>query len=231
LFLASFVRSTFGFGDALIAMPLLAFFINIKTAAPIVAFMSSIIAIYILIGNYKKIRFKAIWQLIIFSIIGIPIGILYLEGAAENLIKIILGIVLILFSTYKLFKPDLLNLNTDKYGWIAGSIAGILGGAYNTNGPPIIIYGSMRKWKPGEFRAILQGIFFPTNIFIVAGHGIAGNWTNEILTTTLIALPFVIISTILGGILNKKISSERFVRFIYIMLIAIALIMIGTTVF
>jgi uncharacterized membrane protein YfcA len=231
LFAATFVRSAFGFGDALIAMPLLTFLIDIKVAAPIVAFMSSIIAIYIIIGNYKQIKIKAIWQLIVFSIIGIPIGLIYLEGAGENLIKIILGIILIFFSLYKLYKPDLLNLKNDKYGWISGLIAGVLGGAYNTNGPPIIIYGSMRNWKPAEFRAILQGIFFPTNLFIVAGHGVAGNWTEDVMKITLYALPVVLFATLLGGYINKRIPAERFAKFIYFMLIVIALTMISATIF
>lgn len=212
-------------------MPLLAFLIDIRTAAPIVAFMSSVIAVYIIIGNYKQIKIKAIWQLIVFSAIGIPIGLIYLEGAAESVIKIILALILIIFSIYKLLKPNLLNLHNDKYGWVSGLIAGILGGAYNTNGPPIIIYGSMRQWKPSEFRAILQGIFFPTNLFIVAGHGIAGNWTDEVLAMTLYALPAVLVATFLGGYINKKIPAERFSKYIYFLLIAIAFTMLFTTIF
>lgn len=230
LFLSSFIRSTFGFGDALIAMPLLSLFIKVETAAPVVAFMSSFIAVYIIIGNYKQIKIKAIWQLILFSAIGIPIGLYYLEGAGEFIIKLVLAFVLITFALYKLYNPHLFSLNNDKTGWIAGLIAGLLGGAYNTNGPPIIIYGSMRNWKPEEFRAILQGIFFPTNLFIVAGHGVAGNWTSDVITYTLFAIPAVVIATVLGGIFNKKIPSQRFSKYIYYLLIIIAIVMLATAI-
>lgn len=50
LFLSTLVRSTFGFGDALVAMPLLALFIAIKTATPVVAIIAPTIAISLLIG-------------------------------------------------------------------------------------------------------------------------------------------------------------------------------------
>ena len=41
LFLGSLVRSTFGFGDALVAMPLLTLLIPIRVATPLVAVASA----------------------------------------------------------------------------------------------------------------------------------------------------------------------------------------------
>jgi hypothetical protein len=38
--------------------------------------------------------------------------------------------------------------------------AGVLGGAYGMNGPPLVIYGSLRGSSPQHFRATLQGYFF-----------------------------------------------------------------------
>lgn len=228
LFLSSLIRSIFGFGDALIAMPLLTMIISAQVAAPIVAFISSIIAISILIYNFKQIKFMSIWQLIFFSAIGIPIGLYFLSGASDIIVKILLALVLIIFSIYKLINPNLLVLKDERYSWIAGLIAGLLGGAYNTNGPPIIIYGTMRQWKPIEFRAILQGIFFPTNLIIIIGHGIAGNWTSEVITLTLYSLPLVIIGIVIGSKINKKINSEKFQKYIYYLLILIAVVMLLT---
>ena len=48
VFLAAFTRSALGFGDALIAMPLLALMVGMKTATPLVALASSTIAATIL---------------------------------------------------------------------------------------------------------------------------------------------------------------------------------------
>jgi len=44
LFLATFVRSTLGFGEALVAVPLLALFIPIKVAAPVAVLISITVA-------------------------------------------------------------------------------------------------------------------------------------------------------------------------------------------
>lgn len=231
LAVSSFVRSSFGFGDALVAMPLLSLFLEVKFAAPIVAFMSAIIAIYILSSSYKQIKFKAVWRLIISSMIGIPFGIIFLQGAAENYIKIFLAVILLVFSLYKLINPKLLRLTNEKYGVFAGFIAGLLGGAYNTNGPPIIIYGTMRNWSPEEFRAILQSIFFPTNLVIIAGHGIAGNISDYSLYVTLISLPFILIATYFGSKINKNFKLDKFQKYVYYLLIALAILMLLTLIF
>lgn len=226
LFFSSFIRSTFGFGDALIAMPLLAFFLPLSLASPLVAVFSTVIATYIIIRNYKQINFRCLWQLVIFTIIFTPAGAFFVKFGGDTTIKILLASILMLFALYNLLKPNLLKLTSDKYAWAFGIIAGFLGGAYNTNGPPIIIYGVMRKWNPKEFRANLQGVFFPANFFIIINHILMGNWTPEVLEYSALALPFVVGATILGDFLSRKIPAEKFRNSIFILIIAIAVVLI-----
>jgi uncharacterized membrane protein YfcA len=228
--LASLVRSTFGFGDALVAMPLLSLFISVKTATPVVAVMAIIISVPIIIANWQSARVKATWQLIISSIVGIPIGVLYLKGAGEDLVKIVLAVVLIIFASYKLFRPDMLRLRSDRTAPFFGILAGMLGGAYNTNGPPIIIFGTLRQWQPQQFRAILQGVFLPTNIFIVAGHLGAGLWTTRVVELFLYALPVIILALITGSRLSLRLDPVRFSRYIYIFLVIIGFVLLGKTI-
>ena len=44
VFIATLIRSTFGFGEALVAVPLLAFFIPLEVAAPLAVLVSITIA-------------------------------------------------------------------------------------------------------------------------------------------------------------------------------------------
>jgi uncharacterized protein len=225
LFISATIRSTFGFGDALIAMPLLTMVIGIKVAAPVVAIFSFIYAVIILVKDWRKIKVSGFKRIIFFVILGIPVGLFYLKDVNENLVKIVLAIILISFSIFQLINPHLLLLKSDKSAFIFGFISGILGGAYNTNGPPIIIYGSLRSWEPERFRAIMQGFFFPTNLFIIIGHGIAGFWTNQVFNWSCLGLPVVIIGIVLGHKLNKLFPAEKFTKWVYIMLIIIGFIL------
>lgn len=166
IFVAAFTRSAFGFGDALIAMPLLSIFIPIEIATPLMGLAGLVITISILIKEWRNVQIKSVLTLIISSLIGISIGIFFIKGNYNELLKIILGSIIVLFSLFNLTKPDLLVLKNEKLAPIFGFIAGILGGAFNTSGPPIVIYSVLRRWKPEYIRATLQGYFLPIGMFV-----------------------------------------------------------------
>jgi len=44
MFLSALIRATFGFGNALVAMPLLALVLDLKSAAPLVALFATVLA-------------------------------------------------------------------------------------------------------------------------------------------------------------------------------------------
>ncbi|MFP4369520.1 MAG: sulfite exporter TauE/SafE family protein [Candidatus Kapaibacterium sp.] len=231
IFFSTLVRSAFGFGDALLAMPLLALLMPVKTAAPVVAMISITVAVYILIGNFRKVEFKSLWVLIVSSILGIPAGLIYLKDTADELVKIVLGVMLMLFALFKLLKPGLIELKSAKSAPVFGFVSGILGGAYNTNGPPVIIYGTLRAWPPDKFRAILQGFFLPVNIFIIIGHYAAGLWTEKAVYLFLWSFPVMAAAILLGSYINKKIPSEKFTKYIYILLFFIGLYLCVNVIF
>lgn len=226
---STILRSTFGFGDALIAMPLLTLVIGVKTAAPLSAFISLIAACCIVLQNRRSFQITGLKRIIISTIIGIPIGLTFLKGANESLVKSILALTLITISLFNLFIPQFFKLKTDKSSFIFGLVSGILGGAYNSNGPPIIIYGILRRWEPERFRTLLQGIFLPTNLFIIIGHGIAGLWTQKVGVLLLLSLPVAIPSIYVGNKLSTRLPQSRFVKLIYILLLIIGVVLLFET--
>jgi uncharacterized membrane protein YfcA len=226
IFISTFTRSALGFGDAVLAMPLLAMLINLRTATPLVAFAASTISITILLGSWREVDFKAAWRLILSSLIGIPLGLYFLIHLPETLVKGVLGVVLILFGLYKLFDPRLPTYRNDLLAYVFGFLGGLLGGAYNTNGPPVVLYGALRGWSPESYRATLQAYFLPTGMTILIGHGLAGLWTPTVLKLYLYALPLILIAIFLGGRLNQYLSSEWFNRIIYAFLIVLGIILI-----
>ena len=92
VFLSILIRSTFGFGEALIAMPLLALIIDLKTAAPLVAIIAGTATFIILITNWHRVQFHSAWRLVVSSLAGIPLGLIFLKGTFDVMMKIILAI-------------------------------------------------------------------------------------------------------------------------------------------
>lgn len=219
LFISTFTRSALGFGDALIAMPLLALVLGMQIATPLVAFGASTIALTILLGEWRSVDIKAAWRLILSSLVGIPIGLFLLKTAPEPVIKGGLGVLLIAFGLLNLINPKLPTFRNEKLAYVFGLVAGVLGGAYNTNGPPVVVYGTLRRWSPDSFRSTLQAYFLPTGGMILISHGLAGLWTPDVLRLYVYALPFIMLAIYLGGRVNKVISSGRFNRIIYASLV------------
>ena len=226
LFLSTFIRSALGFGDALIAMPLLALVIGIQVATPLVAMGASTIAFTILLKSWRKVEIKAAWRLVIATWIGIPLGIFFLKAAPEILVKSLLGILLMGFGAYNLFVPDLPKLLNEKWALVTGLIAGILGGAYNTNGPPVVIYGMLRRWDPEKFRATLQGYFLPTGFAILITHGLAGMWTTQVIRLYGYSIPIIIAAVLLGEKVNLLIPQGKFDKIINGFLVVIGVLLI-----
>ena len=226
LFISTLTRSTLGFGDALVAMPLLVLVIGVRPATPLVALFSTTTALIIAGANWRKIDIKAAWRLILASLLGIPVGLLILAYVSEELVKGILGLCLILFGVYSLTLPVLPPLHESSWAYGFGFIAGILGGAYNANGPPVVLYGTLRRWPPERFRATLQGYFIPTGGLIALSHGLAGLWTGEVFLFYLLALPLVLIAIFLGGKLNGHIPAQYFERLLYLTLVGLGLLLI-----
>ncbi|MHC4441125.1 MAG: sulfite exporter TauE/SafE family protein [Planctomycetota bacterium] len=226
VFFATLVRSIFGFADALIAMPLLAIIVGMKIATPLVAMLFCTVALIILIGSWHSIQFKSAWRLIVSSLLGIPLGLLLLKGLHEGFMKLVLAVILIGFSIYNLVKPHLLQLKDEKFSYIFGFVAGVLGGAYNTSGPPVVIYGALRRWSPVSFRATLQGYFFPTSLIIVISHGLGGLWTRSVVQLYALSLPLVLVAIWIGGRLNATIPQGKFDKYIYILLMAIGVFLL-----
>jgi uncharacterized membrane protein YfcA len=226
LALSAFARGILGFGNALIAMPLMALVISVQIASPVVALANLTGILVILIGDWRSIDFKAAWRLILSSLIGIPIGLYFIKNANESLVRIILGLILALFGLYYLISPRLPYLRGEKTSYGFGLASGILGGAYNSNGPPIVVYGALRRWPPESFRATLQGVFLPTNLLVIVGHVLAGLTTPTVLKLYGFSLPFMVGATLLGIHLGKRIPKGQFNRSVYGFLVLMGVLLI-----
>jgi uncharacterized membrane protein YfcA len=145
LFVATLIRSAFGFGEALIAVPLLALVMPVEVAVPLAVLHSITVAGVVVVQDWHKIHVRSASWLILFSLFGIPLGLLVLMTVAEAVIKAILGLLSMAFSTYCLFSRRQFELKTDRLAWVFGFGAGVLGGAYGMNGPPLVVYGALRR--------------------------------------------------------------------------------------
>lgn len=230
-FLATLIRSTFGFGESLVAVPLLIFFLPLEVAVPLSVLLSVLIAFIVVVQDHRQIQFHSARWLILFALPGIPIGIFLLLYASEVFVKIGLGVLIIAYALFSLFGRNTFRLEKDSKPWlfICGLVSGILGGAYGLNGPPLVVYGNMRQWTAKHFRATLQAYFLPSSLVGLAGYFFKELVNQVVLNYFLISLPAIIPAIFIGRYLNNRLKNDSFFRYIYWGLVIIGILLIGNT--
>jgi uncharacterized protein len=228
IFVATLIRSTFGFGEALFAVPLLALRLPLNVAAPLAVLVSTVIASVVLVQDWRHVELRSAVGLIFSALPGIPLGVLLLARGNEHVIKSILGILIISFSLYCLTAGTARHLPQDDRGWLLGCgfLSGVLGGAYGMNGPPLAIYGALRKWTPQHFRATLQGYFLPASFVGLVGYAALGLWTGLLTRYFLLSLPAVAAAVLLGRVINQRMKGPGFFRLVYVGLIAVGSVLL-----
>jgi uncharacterized membrane protein YfcA len=212
VFFATLIRSTFGFGEALIAVPLLSLVIPIEIAAPVAVLLSITIAAVVVAQDWRKIHLRSTGWLLAPTLVGTPLGIMLLASAHQSLVKGALAMVIVAFAGYSLVGRKPPELHSDSRAWLLGCgfLAGVLGGAYGMNGPPLVVYGAMRRWSPQHFRATLQGYFLPASIATMAGYWLSGLWIPTVTHYYLISLPAALPAILLGRVLNHRLRGDAF---------------------
>jgi uncharacterized protein len=218
IFLAVFTQSLSGFGSALVAMALLPPLIGLQAATPLVALMMTTIEFFLLIRYRQAFNIRAVWRIILAALVGIPLGILFLSRLDEKIVLTILGVVISGYALYALWNFRLPELAHPAWAYAFGFVAGMLGGAYNTSGPPAILYADCRRWGPAEFKSNLQGFFVLSSLFITLGHAWSRNLTPGVWHYYLLSIPALAAGIIAGTRLDKTLNPATFRRVVLILL-------------
>ena len=219
VFAACFTQGLSGFGSALVAMPLLSPMLGLRHAAPLVAMMSGTLQIVLLVRYRRAFNFRAVWRLLVASAVGVPLGVYGLRQIDERITLGLLGVVVLAYAIFVLSGITPPRVTRGLWSYVAGLFGGVLGGAYNTSGPPVILYGDCCRWPPDEFKSNLQGFFSINNGFVLVGHAFAGNVTAAVGWDFLITLPAIAGGVTAALLLDRFISHAVFRKIVLVLLV------------
>jgi len=217
--IAAFIQTLSGFGFALMVMPLLTLLLGLRRAAPLVSMAGLTLYTVNLIRHRHALDYGEVLRLVIASIPGIFLGLWALSHIQETVVTAALGAVLIVYAVYELEKPESLLLHSNSWAYPAGFIAGCLGGAYNTPGPPLVAYGAMRDWSKDEFRGILQAVFLINASLVVASHYLAHHITAQVTEWYLAAVPALLLGVFLGARVDRYLDRTHFRKLVTVMIL------------
>jgi uncharacterized membrane protein YfcA len=233
VFVGALMRAMFGFGEAIVSMPLLALLpLPLQVSVSLIGLAGLTVALLTVLSGWRHIERPVLIQLAVTAVLGIPVGLVLIHFTPAIVITSGLGIFLIVYGGYCLIKKELFRvierpLLNDR-GWVLlfGFASGVLGSAYNFNGVPVVVYGTLRRWNPDRFRGTLQAHFLISGILVVAGQALGGLWTIDALIYYAYSLPAILVATALGVFLNKRIPAVKFERYVFIIIIALGILLL-----
>jgi len=218
-FLATLSQSVAGFGAPLISMPFMIEWLGVHVATSVSAFIGLLTALLVLIYYRSDFNLRSVINLLLHAIAGIPQGVYLLSALDGKIIMTALGVLILSYALYTLFKPNLPPLEHPAWAYVFGFLSGVMGGAFNISGPIIVVYAAFRQWPPNEFRSNLQGYFLVTNVFILISHAVDGNLNASFRQASLWALPGMLLAVAVGIYLGKRINVKLFRQLILALLI------------
>jgi hypothetical protein len=216
--IAGLIQGFSGFGSVLFSLPVLALFLDIKIAIPLMSLSGVVLTVYLLFSLWNHLEWRKILPLLVGTVFGVPVGVLLLKNLKASYLLITLGVMLMAYSFYGLvIKP---HRKTMKKYWayLFGFLAGCLGGAFSASGPPVIVYTSLQPWNKDQIKVTLQGYFFASGIIVIFFQAFSGLMTDMVLKYFLISLAPLMIGTYVGHFFYGRIQEETYRTFMLILL-------------
>jgi hypothetical protein len=226
---AGFTQGISGFGSALVAMPLLLLFIDVKTAVPLCMLNGLIITAFLSLQLRRHVDWKKITPLLIGCMPGIYVGSRFLKEADSNVIQLLLGLLIVCYSLYTLFSKPQPKKMGPLWAYAAGFGTGVIGSAFSAGGPPAIMYIARTDWKKDDIKATLSVFFFITGIFMAAAHAANGLTTVSVIKSFFVSSFAVLIGVWLGSVFYGRIKKETYLRIILSLLLVMGTVMILTS--
>lgn len=224
--LAGFIQGFSGFGSALLAMPLLTLFLDARVAVPLSVLNSILITSYLTLKLKNHMEKKKILPLVLGSLPGTYIGVSFLMTAESDIIKLLLGMLIVSYCLYSLLMRSTQWKIHHLWAYPAGFCTGFIGSAFSAGGPPAIIYTSLTGWSKDQIKATLTGFFFISSIVTAALQITSGLMTEQVFNYFYASALFVLIGVYAGSRLYSRISSQTYIKIILIVLIILGAIMI-----
>ncbi len=209
-FLWGLVQGLTGFGVMLVALPLMAFFIDIKTAIALIVLFGMVINLILIVQLSDHFETRKWLPMLMASFPGIPLGVYIHKSTSQRPLEIIVGIVLIATTanTWLGIRPK--HSLGRIWALATGFCAGILAGSIGTSGPPVVIYTSLQPWSKSEIKATLVAFFMLNGLGVVVFYLFNGFFTCTILEIFVwCALP-LLLGVAAGSCLYGRINDETY---------------------
>ena len=221
-------KGGFGGGLGVLAVPLMALVISPVRAA---AILLPILCVMDLVALWK-FRGKWVWPelrvLLPASLIGILTGTMLFEYMSAAVIRLIVGVVAIVFTLHFWINKQRSNSSNlvnypRSFGLIGASVAGFTSFVAHSGGPPISMYLLRRPLDRTDFVATSIVFFAVVNYVKLVPYTWLGQFDSDNLATSAALVILAPIGVLIGVWLHRRVSDRFFFAFVYVLLFVVGL--------
>lgn len=211
---AGFVQGLSGFAFGLVAMGIWAWTLDPLLAGPLVVF-GSLIGQTMATGSMWRTLDP--WRAVPFvvgGIAGVPLGVLLLRYINPVAFKAGVGLLLVVWCPLMLFARDLPRIHWGGrwadagVGWLGG----VMGGLGGLTGPAPILWATLRGWDRHTQRGVFQVFNICMQALALALYVTTGTMPVAVWKLYAIMVPAMLIPTVAGFMLYRRVSDLTFRR-------------------
>ncbi|MBO6518561.1 MAG: sulfite exporter TauE/SafE family protein [Rhodospirillales bacterium] len=214
-------KSGLGGGLGQLSVPVMAMFISPVAAAAIMLPILCTIDLFNIWGYRKDFHKGNLIALLPGAVIGIGIGALTFRHVDENMIRLLLGGLSLIFSLTYFMQNSPVSADSRWgrwFGTFCGALAGFTSFVAHAGGGPVKIFLLPQRLDKKLFVGTQVFFFFAVNQVKIWPYLWLGQFSTENLTTSLILMPMVPVGVWLGWKLVRVIDGETFYRICYALL-------------
>jgi uncharacterized protein len=219
-FFGALVAGLSGFAFGLVAASIWLYILTpLQTASLIIAF-GLIVQGYAVWKLRHALDWNRLWPLVAGAAVGVPIGVVILTWANPVYVRAGVGVFLVLYSLYALFRPALKPVTAGPAADIgAGFLNGMVAGITGLAGILVTIWCGLRGWPKDQQRAIFQPVAVATFVMTAIWIGAKGAITTETIRLFLFGLPALLAGTWLGMKLYGRLDEAKFRKLVLVLLL------------
>ncbi|MGA1819884.1 MAG: sulfite exporter TauE/SafE family protein [Thermoplasmatota archaeon] len=219
--MAGFVQGLVGFGSGLVMVPVLVLLIEPKVLIPAVLVHGLIMNEILAIEARRHIQAGRVAPILLGGIVGLPLGTYLLVILSPDVIKVMIGTVIVVFGLILLSGRSFRIKREKLYTVPIGLVSGLLNGSVSMSGPPVILFFANQNIPKKNFRANTVTYFFFLNVATLFIFTIVGLITRDVLVLAGVSLPFALLGIYIGTKASKVVNEKVFRR-IALILVSLA---------
>lgn len=210
-----------GFGAAIVAIPLLAQFLPLRVAVPMLLLFDLVAGLLLGLKNHRSIDKPELLRLVPFLLLGMVAGVYLLARAPERWLLAVLGLFAMLYAAWNLLRRPATGPIAPGWAVPAGLLGGAFTAMYGTGGPIYASYLARRVSDKDVLRASVAALIFGAGWVRLVMFTASGFYAQRgLLELVAMLVPAALLGYFMGSRLHARLSGPQALKVVWLLVLA-----------